>query len=445
MALLLPNNTRATDATAITDWYIKDFQSDIVVNTDSSLLITEKITADCGNLPDKHGIFRILPLNYQKNASETVKTPIELISITDFNNNPINYKASRSTSNGISTLTWKIGDANTTVSGVNYYKITYKVENAVRFDNSQFDELYWNLSGNFWEINIDNFAATIHLPNGIDKTNSQPLLYSGAYSSKGNNGATSTWTDNKTIEAKSNSSLEPGAGITLSLTFPKSIVTPYKPSIWIKILIYLIYLIPLLALFLCYRTWYKYGRDPKINSAIAPEFEIPEKLTPISMGLVQTNGRIKNEYLSAEIIYLATIGVIRIEQIQKKSLLKKEDYLLQYLPEHKVKLSLEDQMLLLKIFGSQKGEKSIRLSDMENKFYTKIRDIESNIYDSLVRAKYLERSGNNFKTVFLVIGCIMLFMLTPILFSLFGTMLDENIIISLIVSSIISAIIILVF
>ena len=29
-------------------WYIKDFHSDIQVNQDSSLLITEKIVADCG-------------------------------------------------------------------------------------------------------------------------------------------------------------------------------------------------------------------------------------------------------------------------------------------------------------------------------------------------------------------------------------------------------------
>ena len=44
-----------------TDWVIKDFQSTITVNKDSSLLIEEKITADADSLPDKHGIFRVLP------------------------------------------------------------------------------------------------------------------------------------------------------------------------------------------------------------------------------------------------------------------------------------------------------------------------------------------------------------------------------------------------
>ena len=445
LALLLPSNARATDSAAITDWYIKDFQSDIVVNTDSSLLITEKITADCGDLPDKHGIFRVLPLSYQKTATEIVKTPIKLISITDFNDKPIDYSTSKSSLGSISTISWKIGDANTTVTGVNYYKITYKVENVVRFDNSAFDELYWNLSGNFWEIDIDNFVAIIHLPDGITKENSTPQLYSGIYSDKNNTKATNAWINNKNIEIKSNSSIEPGAGITVSLTFPKNVLTPYRPSIWIKIFVYLISLMPLLVLFLCYKAWKKYGRDPKINSAIAPEFEIPEKLTPISMGLVQTNGKIKNEYLSAEIIYLATLGVIKIEQIQKKSLLQKEDYLLQYLPEHKAKLTPEDQILLIKIFGNLKGEQSIRLSDMKDTFYTKINDVESAVYNSLIKAKYLEKIGNNLKTAFLATGCVMLFILTPILSSLFGTMLDEDIVFALIGSSFVSAIIILVF
>ena len=59
------------------------------------------------------------------------------------------------------TITWKIGDANKTVRGLNYYKIVYEVKNAVRFGNPDFDELYWNLLGTFWQIDIDNFSAEL--------------------------------------------------------------------------------------------------------------------------------------------------------------------------------------------------------------------------------------------------------------------------------------------
>ena len=70
--------------------YLKNFETEIVVNKDSSLLVTEKITADFNSLPDKHGIFRILPTQ-TRTTEKTVKTPVELISITDFNGQPLRY------------------------------------------------------------------------------------------------------------------------------------------------------------------------------------------------------------------------------------------------------------------------------------------------------------------------------------------------------------------
>ena len=112
IALLLfsPQIAMARDSSQITDWYIKDFQSTIVVQKDSSILVTEQIEADCGNLPDKHGIFRVLPTQYKRTDGKIIKTPISLIRTyidgesappaTD--NNSIDH-----------TLTWKIGDANT--------------------------------------------------------------------------------------------------------------------------------------------------------------------------------------------------------------------------------------------------------------------------------------------------------------------------------------------
>jgi hypothetical protein len=145
----------------VSDWYIKDFESEIIVNKDSSLLISEKITADCDSLPNKHGIFRILPTEIRLTDGKVIKTPIQLISITDFNGNKLKYSTTNDSIDH--TVTWKIGDPNKIVTGVNYYKITYKVKNAIRFENQNFDELYWNLNGNFWDIITYNFVANIKL------------------------------------------------------------------------------------------------------------------------------------------------------------------------------------------------------------------------------------------------------------------------------------------
>ena len=158
----------------VNEWYVKDFETEIVVNEDSSLLITEKITADCGDLPGKHGIFRILSTEGTSFDGEKIKTPIKLLEITDFNG--INHKYETIKHGFDKTITWKIGDPNKTVKGENYYQMSYRVSNAVYED-----VLYWNLVGSFWEMEIDNFKATIHLPQNIRKENIELQLYTGFF------------------------------------------------------------------------------------------------------------------------------------------------------------------------------------------------------------------------------------------------------------------------
>ena len=110
-------------------WYIKDFYSQINVNKDSSLDITERIIADCGNALNKHGIFRILPTQTKMANGPAIDNPVNLISITDFDYKPLKYTENQDIFNH--TITWKIGDLNKTVQGENDYIIKYKVKPAI--------------------------------------------------------------------------------------------------------------------------------------------------------------------------------------------------------------------------------------------------------------------------------------------------------------------------
>lgn len=87
---IIPSPSEASQQ--ITDWYLKEFHSEIIVNYDSTLDITERIIADCGNLPNKHGIFRILPTAMFLSSAKKIQTPIDIISVTDFSGNPLPYK-----------------------------------------------------------------------------------------------------------------------------------------------------------------------------------------------------------------------------------------------------------------------------------------------------------------------------------------------------------------
>ncbi|MFZ2188509.1 MAG: DUF2207 domain-containing protein [Candidatus Moraniibacteriota bacterium] len=430
-SILLSNNVEAR--TNVTDWYIKDFQSEIVVNKNSTLLITEKITADCGSASGKHGIFRTLPTVFRSKA-KTIAMPIELSGITDFKGNSLKYSTQTDYSN--KTVTWKIGDPDRTVMGENNYLITYKVKNAILFDNPDFDEFYWNLNGNFWDLEADSFTGKIVFPAEVTKSNAQVDYYTGSLNSKGKDGASYSWLTDNILQFKSNKTLLVGEGITASITFPKNIIMPYVPTFWEKYALYLWLIIPLIALAICFSLWDKYGKDPEGKKTIIAEFDIPEKLSPLELGALYTNGKLKTEFISASIINLAVKKVIQIEQIEgldylnaglakegisklsdgQKSFADKalnffhigEDFRLKIINRDLIsELASPEKILIQEMFGAKD---EIMLSSLKNEFYKSLPEIKKITIKSLEDKKLIEKAGLNFQFGFLVIGGVLAFL-----------------------------------
>ena len=418
---LLPSGVSAREN--VYDWYIKDFNTEITVNKDSSLLITEKITADCGNAVGKHGIFRVLPTQINTNEG-VIKTPVELISITDFNNKPLKYTTIKDSSDH--TVTWKIGDANITVRGVNYYKIVYRVKNAIRFQNSEFDEFYWNLNGNFWDLEIDSFTAKIIFPTEVNQNNTQIDYYTGPLGSKSKALATYEWSDNHILQFTSTRTLQEREGITASVTFPKGIFTPYQPTFLEKYGDYAEYLwclLPLIIFIVCFRLWLKHGKDPSVNKTIIPEYEIPENLTPIETGMLMTNGKFKNDFISAALIDFAVKGLITIEEIKKRFLfVERKDFRIKKTPTGKEK---EDKV---EEFASPERTLLFNLPDnflissLKNNFYRKISRIKKAAISTLKRKELIIGKGLTLQKTFLTIGTIIIIGLffLPVAFAIAG-------------------------
>ena len=441
----VPNISLAREPNQIFDWYVKDFETEIIVNLDSSLLITENITADCGNLPNKHGIYRVLATWYQKTKDQKVKTPIELVGITDFNGNPWKYKTSYDRGDG--TITWKIGDPDITVSGENYYKIVYLVKNAIRFDDPRFDEFYWNLLGNFWELEIDNFRAKIIFPNSINKDNTEISYYVGFFGQGSGEGASYRWLDKNILEFQSTRVFSRGEGLTTSVTFPKGIIKPYTPTFIEKYGHLFYYLLPLAIFILVFRAWFKYGRDPKLGKTITPEFGVPENLSPMKLGALLSNGRLEPVHITASIINLAVNGLLRIEEIPKKGIVGNADTKLILVAEEGDlgKISPEEKLLLSRLFSGPElnsnlknlkealaeirdyteklkkeqdlislkladlNKKEILISSLKNKFYKDLEIIKNAIFDQLKAENIFGEIGFRLQLVFLSLGIISVF------------------------------------
>lgn len=401
----LPQKVNARDNDQITDWYLKDYNSEITVNKDSSLDITESIVADCGLLPNKHGIYRVIPYQSYGNNNETFKAPISHISVKGLNGQYYNYEQTNDRSN--KTISIKIGDADKTVTGINNYIIQYHVENVIRTANSSFDELYWNLNGNFWDIETDHYKATVTFPSDFNHSKGETNLYSGAYGADSARLATGSWISPNQYQAESSKTYLPGEGITLSVTYSKNYFIAYVSPFMDKYGLYLFLLIPIAILVLCYMLWYKYGKDPNVSPTIAPEFEIPEKLSPIDMGVLITDGKLRNTYLTASIVNLAVNGYVKIEQTGKKGMFSSTNYILHREKDNTDPLSMPEKELIKSLFGN---DNQVKISDLKNTFYSSIPAIDSASEDYLSSKGWLVKSSKKWMAGFISVGMIILFL-----------------------------------
>lgn len=171
------------------DWYIKDFYTEINLGLDETVSITEDIWADAGNLPDKYGIFRVLPKSFNT-PTYREELPLKILEVSNGEGDDWIYKKNQENN------TWvlKIGDPNRTVSGLNHFRLIYKTENGVQ-NYEATDEFAWNVLGSDWQIDIDNFKALIVFPEGINSDNTQIRISSGALGSSDNSLVSWHWLD----------------------------------------------------------------------------------------------------------------------------------------------------------------------------------------------------------------------------------------------------------
>ncbi|MBU0647734.1 DUF2207 domain-containing protein [Patescibacteria group bacterium] len=416
---IFPSNAHARSY--VTEWYVKDFNTDITVNTDASLDITEYIIADCGNLPDRHGIFRTLSTARYLEDNK-ITNPITLYSITDFDGNPYNY--STTTDSYYDTITWKIGDPDIVVTGENGYIIKYHVDNALINISPDFDELYWNIHGAFWDMEFDKFSAVVHFPEEITKSNTEIYNYSGEFGSKETNLVQYKWLDQNSLQYDSTSTLYKKTGITTSVTFPKGIVdsyTPPPPTWWeqngamILAIIFLAlnilsFMIPLIALIICYVIWSRHGKDPNLGKTIIAEYEPPDRLNPMQINMLMSFGNLSTHSITASIINLAVKKYITINELEEKGLIfKSKDYKLiknEDMTGQLNELDASEKLLYQSLFDSSK---SVKISSLKNKFYKKITPIKDRVKAELMQKKIFVQKGFDWQSIMLVIGILMAF------------------------------------
>jgi hypothetical protein len=149
----------AAPATA-KSWRVSNFQDNITVNPDGSAVVNENITLVF--VGEWHGIHRTIPIEYPGSNGTNYQLFLDVTSVTG--DDGVKLKYDSSTSGAYRDLKIYIPDANNSTRTVN---IAYRVRNGTRFFD-QYDEFYWNVTGNDWPVPIDHAAATVHFPDSAN-------------------------------------------------------------------------------------------------------------------------------------------------------------------------------------------------------------------------------------------------------------------------------------
>lgn len=125
-----------------------------------------------------------------------------------------------------------IGDEDVFLTyGRHTYVIKYEVKNQIRYFDDH-DELYWNITGNYWAFPIEEASARITLPNRAEVTGKSG--YTGGFGEAGHDYAYRQ--DGDTYVFETMRPMEAGEGLTASLNIAKGAIAPLsagdKSMLW---------------------------------------------------------------------------------------------------------------------------------------------------------------------------------------------------------------------
>jgi len=298
----------ALAVSALAEERISNFVSDVTVNTDASLTVRETIEVFAEGYEIKRGILRDFPTVYEDRRGTRVVVGFEVVSVRrDGHEEPY---AVESISNG---KRIKIGSADVFLErGTHVYEITYRTTRQLGFFED-FDELYWNATGNGWTFAIDRAVAIVHLPHGAEIK--QHAAYTGPQGALGRDFRIVT-AQGSEYRAETTARLAPYEGFTIAVAWQKGIVaapTEAGRRWWFLsdnagLFALLASLLATVGYYLY--AWSKVGRDPPPGTII-PLFAPPPDLSAAGSRFIWKQ-KFDDRGFAAALVGLAVKGRLKI-------------------------------------------------------------------------------------------------------------------------------------
>ncbi len=430
---------------------IEDYKIEIKINTNGDLMVKEEIFYNFGD-NERHGIYRNIPVKYKARGGN-YNLRLSDITVKDEQGNDLLFTVAGKGRYKVI----KIGNPDKTIKGKKKYIISYHIKRAINFFPDH-DELYWDAIGAEWNIDIMQARANIVLPVIINEDDLQTKCFAGAKTS--NKECLSKryiYTGKKKVREVvfTTDRLHPKEGMTLVIGLPKGII--HKPSLIAAFFDFIydnwIVALPVLTFFILLYLWLKWGRDPRGRKTIIARFGPPDNLTPAEVGVI-IDEKAHQKDISAEIVYLAVLGYIKIQKLPKSGFIfKSSDYVLVKLKdEGSLKNDFDKKLMsalfrskhiditlksLIKTFKKQEKNKTeaealswilkkayglteikdnesikvppeslgaVKLSELKDNFYRDLAEIKKKIYNTTVEKGYFRSNPNKKRNLYLGLG-----------------------------------------
>jgi uncharacterized membrane protein len=389
---------------AARDLVFQRFDEQIYVRTDGTIDVTETIEAQF--IGSWHGIYRTIPVEYSDPHGLNYTLFIEDVSATDDVGQKLKLEQNREGRY----LKFKIyvpaaEDATRTIT------LHYRVLDAIRFF-ADHDELYWNVTGDEWQNAIELVTARIVLPEGV--TGLHAIAYTGVFGSHAQDAQVEIGSNY--VQIRSSRRLGYRQGLTAVVGFDKGFVQPPSAGEQFMRLLRsnLPLFIPVIAFFVMLWLWWTRGRDPARN-AISVQYEPPDKLTPGECGTLVDNEAAMRD-ITATLVDLAVKGYMTIEQKDESHLLglthsKEYIFHLKKPPTEWASARSHEQEMLSALFDDG-ATTDVRLSDLQNHFYTHLPAIRDRIFNALMSDGYYLHRPDTVKQGYMGAGILIGFLMT---------------------------------
>jgi uncharacterized membrane protein YgcG len=288
---------------------LERFDAELRVGLDGSLEVTETVRPRFTG--SWEGIYRDLSLEHRTGDGWRERLEVELLGITDEAGEPLIFLDTEEGRWYLRLRIWVPGAEDTTSTVV----IRYRVRNALRFfdEGSEagfLDELYWNVTGNEWEVPIEGASARVILPEGVLPT--QWAGYTGARGEAGEDIRSEAAGNAVAFEVTR--TLGSYEGLTVAVGWEPGVVSRYPRPSWLRRAwrAWWPMTFPILAFLLVFARWLRGGKDPA-RRAVTVQYEPPEGMSPAEVGTL-VDHKAEMHDVTATLVDLAIRGYLHIQE-----------------------------------------------------------------------------------------------------------------------------------